>query len=80
MKFSLVAIAALAGVASAQRAVVKNDCSETIYVQSFPYNGGKAGPLTTVAPGKSFTEKFKTSGSVRSPSINALSHRSSHTC
>lgn len=63
MKFSLAAIAALAGLASAQKAVVINNCQDTVYIQSFPYNGSKAGPLTTVKPGKSFQEDFRAGGS-----------------
>lgn len=65
MKVSILAVAALAGFGSAQKAVVVNSCSTTVYVQSFPYNGGAPGALTTVLPGKSFTENFRTSGSVR---------------
>lgn len=49
---------------SAQNAVVKNNCKSNVYVQSFPYDGSNSGPLTTVAPGQSFTEAFRTSGSV----------------
>ncbi|KAI9151391.1 hypothetical protein HJFPF1_08593 [Paramyrothecium foliicola] len=63
MKFSLVAIAALLSIASAQQAVVINDCKKTVYVQSFPYNGGQPGPLTTLKPGESFSENFRGSGS-----------------
>ncbi|KAI1158614.1 hypothetical protein F5B18DRAFT_640232 [Nemania serpens] len=48
---------------SAQQTVVKNSCKSTIYVQSFPYDGSAAGPLTTVAAGKSFSETFRLSGS-----------------
>ncbi|KAI1308372.1 hypothetical protein F5Y03DRAFT_350832 [Xylaria venustula] len=48
---------------SAQDAFVKNSCQSTIYVQSFPYDGSTAGNLTTVAPGKSFSESFRPSGS-----------------
>ena len=51
--------------ASAQQAVVHNKCNVPIYVQSFPYNGGAAGPLTTVQPGQAFSEDFRKSGSVR---------------
>ncbi|KAK5632212.1 hypothetical protein RRF57_007926 [Xylaria bambusicola] len=64
MKFSTVLGAALvASGVSAQKAVVKNNCKSTIYVQSYPYDGSKAGTLTTVAPGQSFSENFRTSGS-----------------
>ncbi|GAO16575.1 uncharacterized protein UV8b_01431 [Ustilaginoidea virens] len=63
MKTSVVALAALLGLASAQNAVVINSCSETVYVQSFPYNGGAPGPLTTLQPGQSFSEQFRPSGS-----------------
>ncbi|KAH8170317.1 16 kDa allergen [Sarocladium implicatum] len=63
MKFSLVALAAICGLATAEKAVVVNQCSTPIYVQSYPYDGGKPGPLTTVQPGKSFSEDFRRSGS-----------------
>lgn len=52
---------------SAQQAVVKNNCASPIYVQSFPYDGSATGPLTTVAPGQSFSEDFRKSGSVSPP-------------
>ena len=67
MKFFATALtAALAATgASAQHAVVKNNCQTTVYVQSFPYDGSAAGPLTTVAPGQSFSEDLRQSGSVR---------------
>jgi hypothetical protein len=68
MKFSIVALAGLSGLASAQQAIVINSCSSPIYVQSFPYDGSAAGPLTTVQPGKSFSEKFRPSGSVSASS------------
>ncbi|KAH6656027.1 hypothetical protein BKA67DRAFT_534930 [Truncatella angustata] len=48
---------------SAQQAVVKNNCQSNVYVQSFPYDGSASGPLTTVAPGQSFSEDFHTAGS-----------------
>lgn len=64
MKTSAAAIAVICGLASAQNAVVTNSCSSSIYVQSFPYNGDDAGPLTTVKSGESFSEKFVSSGSV----------------
>ncbi|KAK7753426.1 hypothetical protein SLS62_004501 [Diatrype stigma] len=48
---------------SAQQAVVKNSCGSAIYVQSFPFDGSAAGPLVTVAPGQSFSEDFRPSGS-----------------
>ncbi|KAI0522033.1 hypothetical protein F5B22DRAFT_595041 [Xylaria bambusicola] len=64
MKFTTVLGAALvASGVSAQKAVVKNNCKSTVYVQSYPFDGSKAGTLTTVAPGKSFSENFRTSGS-----------------
>jgi hypothetical protein len=62
MKVSMFAVASFLGLASAQNAVVVNSCSVPIYVQSFPYNGGQ-GTLTTVQPGKSFSEKFRAAGS-----------------
>ena len=52
---------------SAQQAVVHNHCNVPIYVQSFPYDGGNPGQLTTVAPGQAFREDFRKSGSVRLP-------------
>lgn len=64
MKFSLFAAAAVLGLASAEQAVVLNNCTSTIYVQSFPYGGGKAGPLTAVKPGMSFKEDLRATGSV----------------
>ena len=66
MKFSiLTALAAVLGrAAAANQAVVINDCSTAIYVQSYPYNGGAPGPLTTVKPGQRFSEDMRTSGSV----------------
>lgn len=64
MKTSLLALGALLGLASAQNAVVHNHCSNTIYVQSFPYDGSAPGPLTTVKEGQTFSEKFRPSGSV----------------
>ncbi|KAF2972209.1 hypothetical protein GQX73_g1499 [Xylaria multiplex] len=65
MKFfaTLMGAALVASGASAQQAVVKNTCQSTIYVQSFPYDGSAPGALTTVAPGKSFSENFRASGS-----------------
>jgi hypothetical protein len=62
MKVSILAVAALLGLASAQKAVVVNGCSTAVYVQSYPYSGG-SGTLTTVQPGKSFSENFRSSGS-----------------
>ncbi|KAI0479800.1 hypothetical protein F4859DRAFT_450343 [Xylaria cf. heliscus] len=62
--FSAVMGAALiASGVSAQQAIVKNNCQSTVYVQSFPFDGSAAGALTTVAPGKSFSENFRPSGS-----------------
>lgn len=69
MKFSAIitgAALAFTGV-SAQQAVVKNSCGSAIYVQSFPFDGSAAGPLVTVAPGQSFSEDLRPSGSVRHP-------------
>ncbi|KAI0434190.1 hypothetical protein F5Y09DRAFT_280762 [Xylaria sp. FL1042] len=66
MKFlSLITGAALfvCGV-SAQQAVVNNYCNYTIYVQSFPYDGSTAGPLTALqAGGGRFAEDFRLTGS-----------------
>jgi hypothetical protein len=71
MKFFTTALTAalVATGASAQQAIVKNNCQTTVYVQSFPYDGSAAGTLTTVAPGKSFTEDLRQSGSVRLSSL-----------
>ncbi|KAI2601832.1 hypothetical protein GGR54DRAFT_580968 [Hypoxylon sp. NC1633] len=65
MKFTtIVAGAALAATGvSAQNAIVRNNCKTTIYLQSFPYDGSAAGPLTTLAAGQTFSEKFRPSGS-----------------
>ncbi|KAF5642028.1 hypothetical protein F52700_3209 [Fusarium sp. NRRL 52700] len=65
MKFAaFTALAAVFGsAAAANKANVINDCSNTIYVQSFPYNGGAPGPLTTVKPGQRFSEDLRASGS-----------------
>ena len=67
MKFSIIAAAtALMGsAAAANKAVVTNSCNGNIYVQSFPYDGSSPGPLTTVQPGKEFSEDLRASGSVR---------------
>jgi hypothetical protein len=65
MKTSLITFGALLGLVSAQNAVVNNHCATTVYVQSFPYDGSAPGPLTTVPKGGTFSEKFRTSGSVR---------------
>lgn len=66
MKFfaTIMGAALVATGVSAQQAVVKNNCASPIYVQSFPYDGSATGPLTTVAPGQSFSEDFRKSGSV----------------
>lgn len=62
---AIMGAALVASGVSAQQAVVKNACKSTVYVQSFAYDGSAAGPLTTVASGKSFSETFRPSGSVR---------------
>lgn len=69
MKFfaTIMGAALVATGVSAQQAVVKNNCASPIYVQSFPYDGSATGPLTTVAPGQSFSEDFRKSGSVSAP-------------
>ncbi|KAF2995136.1 hypothetical protein E8E14_002401 [Neopestalotiopsis sp. 37M] len=62
--FATIIGAALAATgALAQQAVVKNNCQTNIYVQSFPFDGSAAGTLTTVTPGQSYAEDFKTAGS-----------------
>ncbi|KAI1420068.1 hypothetical protein F5Y12DRAFT_774748 [Xylaria sp. FL1777] len=60
---TIIGAALLASGVSAQQAVVKNSCQSTVYVQSFPYDGSAAGPLTTLTPGNSFSENFRPSGS-----------------
>ncbi|KAI1342757.1 hypothetical protein F5Y15DRAFT_370743 [Xylariaceae sp. FL0016] len=60
---SIVGAALLAAGASAQQAVVINNCPETVYVQSFPFDGSAAGPLTTLTTGNRFAEDFRASGS-----------------
>lgn len=63
--FTTIIGAALAATSvSAQQAVVKNNCPNTVYVQSFPYDGSAAGPLTTLTSGQTFYEAFRPSGSV----------------
>ncbi|OTA65356.1 hypothetical protein K449DRAFT_403944 [Hypoxylon sp. EC38] len=62
--FTAIMGAALAATGvSAQQAIVHNNCQSTVYVQSFPYDGSAAGPLTTLAPGGTFSEPFRPSGS-----------------
>ncbi|KAI1779045.1 hypothetical protein F4818DRAFT_403216 [Hypoxylon cercidicola] len=65
MKFfsTVMGIALAATGVSAQQAVVRNNCPNTVYVQSFPYDGSAAGPLTTLASGQTFYEAFRPSGS-----------------
>lgn len=67
MKFAIFTTltALLGSAAAANQAIVINDCSTDIYVQSYPYNGGAPGPLTTVKPGKRFSENLRSTGSVR---------------
>ncbi|KAI1206933.1 uncharacterized protein F4807DRAFT_437720 [Annulohypoxylon truncatum] len=65
MKFfaTVMGAALVATGVSAQQAIVKNNCGSTIYVQSFPYDGSSAGPLTTLTAGQTFTEDFRPAGS-----------------
>ncbi|KAM5358638.1 hypothetical protein ACJZ2D_015122 [Fusarium nematophilum] len=65
MKFSVLSTltALLGSAAAANQAIVINDCSTAIYVQSHPYNGGAPGPLTTVKPGQRFSETLRSAGS-----------------
>ncbi|KAL6863318.1 hypothetical protein ACO1O0_003566 [Amphichorda felina] len=65
MKFTiLAALGAILGTAAAvDQAIVINDCDKPIYVQSFPYDGSAPGALTTVQPGKRFTETQRATGS-----------------
>jgi hypothetical protein len=64
MKTSLIAFSTLLGLTSAQNAIVNNDCSTTVYVQSFRYDGSAPSPLTTIPSGGTFSEKFRASGLV----------------
>ena len=61
--FTAVITALLAPSAFAQLAIVRNNCQSTVYVQSFPYDGSAAGPLTTLQRGQTFSEAFRPSGS-----------------
>lgn len=72
MKTSLITFSALLGLVSAQNAVVHNHCAATVYIQSFPYDGSAPGPLTTVPKGKTFSEEFRASGSVRYSALFGL--------
>ncbi|OQE38450.1 hypothetical protein PENCOP_c008G06638 [Penicillium coprophilum] len=63
MKTFLITVSALLGLASAQNAIVHNNCGTTVYVQSFPYDGSEPGPLTTLPTGETFSEEFRGSGS-----------------
>lgn len=81
MKFTIATIAALAGAVAAapqgdpNSAVVINNCTQTIYVQSFPYDGSAAGPLFAVKNGERFAEGFRASGSVSTfPSTVSSTH------
>jgi len=60
-----ISAALLATSAFGQQAIVKNNCQKTVYVQSFPYDGSAAGPLTTLGRGQSFSEDLRPAGSVR---------------
>ncbi|KAH8162643.1 hypothetical protein CIB48_g5591 [Xylaria polymorpha] len=62
---TIMGAALIASGVSAQKAVVKNNCQSTIYVQSFPYDGSAAGTLTTVAPRK--TVKIATTKTLTGP-------------
>ncbi|KAI1660777.1 hypothetical protein F4813DRAFT_348294 [Daldinia decipiens] len=65
MKFSaaIMGAALVATGVSAGKAIVKNNCPEAVFVQSYPFDGSAAGSLTTVNPGESFSEDFRPSGS-----------------
>ncbi|KAM0194674.1 hypothetical protein ACHAPA_005530 [Fusarium lateritium] len=65
MKFSILTTltAIIGSTAAANQAVVVNNCPGTIYVQSYPYNGGAPGPLTTLKHGQKFAENIRSSGS-----------------
>jgi hypothetical protein len=69
MKFSILTTltAIIGSTAAANQAVVINNCPGTIYVQSYPYNGGAPGPLYTLKSGQKFSENMRSSGSVRLP-------------
>ncbi|KAF4470502.1 hypothetical protein FALBO_2595 [Fusarium albosuccineum] len=65
MKFTVAAALTtlLGSAAAANQAIVINDCTTPIYVQSYPYDNGAPGPLTTVKPGQRFSENLRSSGS-----------------
>ncbi|KAK2073352.1 hypothetical protein P8C59_007641 [Phyllachora maydis] len=49
--------------ALAQQAIVNNMCAETVYVQSWPFENGSPGPLTTLTTGQQFSENLRPVGS-----------------
>ncbi|KAG6007199.1 hypothetical protein E4U21_006218 [Claviceps maximensis] len=61
--FVVAAAAAMIGAASAQNAIVKNNCDATFYVQSFPFGSDAPGPLVAVDPKQSFSEALRNTGS-----------------
>lgn len=61
--------------ALAQQAIVNNMCAETVYVQSWPFENGSPGPLTTLTTGQQFSENLRPVGSVSTPQIHLT-----HTC
>lgn len=69
---TILGAALLATGVSAQKAIVKNSCTTSIYVQSFPYDGSATSALTTIAPGKTYSEDFHASGSVSISPISPL--------
>ncbi|KAH9896168.1 hypothetical protein F4778DRAFT_745349 [Xylariomycetidae sp. FL2044] len=74
MKFlsTLMGVALIATGVSAQQAVVTNNCTSTVYVQSFPQDGSAAGALTTLAPGGRFAEDFVVAGSTVKVALDKL--------
>ena len=63
MKCSVIATAAaLVAVAHAGKAIVINNCDETVYVQSFPFSGGR-GAQTALQKGQTWSEDMIAAGS-----------------
>ncbi|KAL8409754.1 hypothetical protein RB594_008001 [Gaeumannomyces avenae] len=63
MKFSVIAAAAsLVAVGSCGKAIVKNNCDATVFVQSFPFSGGQ-GAQTALKKGDTWSEDMIAAGS-----------------
>ncbi|KAI1370596.1 hypothetical protein F4677DRAFT_437924 [Hypoxylon crocopeplum] len=72
---SIIGAGLIATGAAAQRAIVTNKCAAPINVQSFPYDGSTAGPLTTLEPNGTFSEDLRPSGStVKIDTDKTLAH------